>query len=795
MIRAIVRYGRAIRKTLPVSLTLTRIDHYAASPQRKRASVLKAALARSRTDCVAWVDPAYGLTNETLSSLCDAFAASDVGAVTFAGLGRRLTLLGVPSAEGAPRSQVPDAVLYAPAGVAVLHRQRVLDAGGIDDSLVFGHEDADLGWRLALRGLRTVEVRAAAPRGVETSGVPVGDRMLAATHLRHVTANQLATLFVCAGDAWLRTALPCALARIIGLAAADAGLQPSQFDFGRPLADRLSLPVESIARLLALDDLVRHFPALRQRRAREQAARIASDATLIATLFDDALDSAWMDIAGDGARALVRMLGVGTPTSVCLAATVFANASPDDANNPSGAVAAPPRVRLADKGPTLAGDAPRVSIIVLTASGPTHLPDCLTSLAALDYPPDAVEVIVVDNGSREDPAATVTRHYPRARVVRNDHNLGFCGGNNTGAAAASHEWLFFLNDDTRADPRLLRELFATAARRHALSVAAFVVDWTGTEVDYAGGSVNFEARGFQHGIGSSHLAHWQHEHPVAFANGAAMLIRRDVYFAAGGFPDPYFAYYEDVALGWALWLLGHEVWLCPEGVVYHRHHGTSALSTNAARLRNCERNALFTVLTHTSEEGLSDLVSANLLLAAERVVMGAGLGGTVDDQLAFENDHQLPLGERLDPRLYVRHLRAELRRSGARREHGALGSLSRVGIGGATAACRSLFRLARTGSPLPKAGAITERIDVPSDWVATLAGAAEWAARAHEMETRRKSLQQSRCVDDQAVASLSAESWLNAIPAEPERQGEYERAHRAVVDQFGLERLLNELRT
>ena len=731
-----------------------------------------------------------------LQALCDALEPPDVAAATIAGCGQTLTVLGVPALPIAPARPAP--TLYASEGLVVFHRARVLGTGGVDASLVFGHELANLGWRLALRGFRTVEVggispkwpvrlkpdtTTVTPRPDATLDTPKSetptrettadgpDRRGRATRLRHQTANGLATLFVCAGDDWLHSALPAALAREMCLAAVDAGLAPGQFDFGRHIPAKLPLPIESVARLLAIDDLIRHFPALRQRRAREQAARKRSDEEIRALFAGDPVDEAWLDAAGDNAQVLCRMLGVGKQ------GVTFAPAGhhgPTDSERPFA------------KGNSSAD--PPVSIIVLTASGPKHLPDCLDSLAALDYPRDAVEVIVVDNGSLEDSAATVEQHYPGARLIRSDRNLGFCGGNNLGTAAASHEWLFFLNDDTRVDRRLLRAAFDTATRHRAACVGAFVLDWSGRHVDYAGGGVNFEAHGFQHGVESSQPDRWKRERTVAFANGAATLVRRDAYLAAGGFPNAYFAYYEDVALGWALWLLGHQVWLSPDAIVYHRHHGTSVRSANAARQRNCERNACFTLLTHASDALLPDLLTASLLLAAERVTMSIGLGGIIDDRIAFNDDHRLAASARLDPRLYIRQLRAELLRRGARREHGVFGSLSRVGLSGVLDAFGSLYRLARWGgTPAP---AVTDLVETPSDGVATLAAVAEWCQRIGEMEPRRRAMQQTRSAGDDEVLARLAENWLDVIPVEPARQAEYERAHRAVVKQFDLERLI-----
>jgi hypothetical protein len=239
------------------------------------------------TLAVGWLDQTREIPEEILSAMCEALNNPSVAAVTLPGCGRTLTRLGVPASSATQLSASPSSdsarpVLYAAAGLAVFHRMRVLSIGGIDTTLVYGHEDANLGWRLALRGFRTVELST----GIEQlqrdlprrsvcleadlaspakAGHPVQestDAIAQATRLRHETANQLATLFVCAGDDWLRAALPAALARVICLAASDAGLRPDQFDFSAIIPSTFSLPVTAVARLLALDDLIRRLVLL-----------------------------------------------------------------------------------------------------------------------------------------------------------------------------------------------------------------------------------------------------------------------------------------------------------------------------------------------------------------------------------------------------------------------------------------------------------------------------------------------------------------------------------------------------
>ena len=165
-----------------------------------------------------------------------------------------------------------------------------------------------------------------------------------------------------------------------------------------------------------------------------------------------------------------------------------------------------------------------MSIVILTALGPTHLPECLDSLREQTYPADRVEVIVVDNGSAEDPTAAVQRDYPGARVISECRRTsGFAAGNNVGASAATGDYLVFLNDDTRAHPDWLRELVETARRRGAAAVASCILDWSGERIDFVEGAVNFQGKGFQLHYGAPAGSVTLEEKPLLFACGCAML--------------------------------------------------------------------------------------------------------------------------------------------------------------------------------------------------------------------------------------------------------------------------------
>ena len=113
-----------------------------------------------------------------------------------------------------------------------------------------------------------------------------------------------------------------------------------------------------------------------------------------------------------------------------------------------------------------------------------------------------------------------------------------------------------------------------------------------------------------------------------------MLIKRELFLDVGGFDQDFFAIFEDVDLGWRLWLLGYQVKSCPGSIVYHRGHGTFQEHSSARMRYLMHRNALLTVIKFLDmgSGGLGGVVSRGIglwLTTAATVVgivaMGIGL--------------------------------------------------------------------------------------------------------------------------------------------------------------------------
>lgn len=277
-------------------------------------------------------------------------------------------------------------------------------------------------------------------------------------------------------------------------------------------------------------------------------------------------------------------------------------------------------------------DWPTVTIIVLNYNGLEHLKDCFSSLTELDYPAERLRLMLVDNASTDGSVEYMQARYPQVRLVRSEENVGFGSGNNLGAREATGQYVVFLNNDMWVLPQFVRGLVKSVqSGPDVVCAGAKILNWDGTRFDFAGSAADFAGHAYQIGWGKPFTPdRFAEIQPTLFACGGAMMIDRQVFLDVGGFDDDYFIYYEDLDLGWRLWLLGYKVVFAPDAVVHHRHHGTMDSFSDYRKRVLFKRNALYTVLKNYSDENLGRVLPAILLASVDGVVEQAVRRGQLD---------------------------------------------------------------------------------------------------------------------------------------------------------------------
>jgi GT2 family glycosyltransferase len=269
-----------------------------------------------------------------------------------------------------------------------------------------------------------------------------------------------------------------------------------------------------------------------------------------------------------------------------------------------------------------------VSVIVPTAGGKEILAISLDALREQRFAD--FETIVVDNGSSDGTRLLVRARFPEARLVELPVNVGFGAAANAGAAIARGDYLAFLNNDAEPAAGWLEELVA-CARRHprAASVASKILRRSDRSLlDGAGDCLTFSLKAYRRGLGERDERQYETEEEVFSASGTACLWRADAFHALGGFDEAFFAYYEDVDLGFRARIAGYECWYAPRAVALHEGAATTGATWAEFEGFYSFRNRWITIVKNAPTRWLVahlfDIATAEALSLGRALVLGRG---------------------------------------------------------------------------------------------------------------------------------------------------------------------------
>lgn len=207
-------------------------------------------------------------------------------------------------------------------------------------------------------------------------------------------------------------------------------------------------------------------------------------------------------------------------------------------------------------------DRPLVTVVMAVFNGAEFVGEALESVLAQHYRP--TEVIVVDDGSHDD-TGEVVRGFPSVRYIRQE-NQGPAAARNTGIAAATGEFVAFVDHDDRIPPTKLEvqvghllahpELGCVLGRQEILlEPGTTAPDWLRRDrVLNDLGGINF----------------------------VTAVIRRPILDQLGGF-DPSFRTAEDRDLLVRMRAAGVGIEVLPDVVLQRRVHGANLSNENSTR--------------------------------------------------------------------------------------------------------------------------------------------------------------------------------------------------------------------
>lgn len=232
-----------------------------------------------------------------------------------------------------------------------------------------------------------------------------------------------------------------------------------------------------------------------------------------------------------------------------------------------------------------------LTVIIPHYNGKHYLKECLDSIKNQGI---SLEVIIVDNGSQDRSQEYIKESYSEFTLIENRENLGFAVAVNQGISASKGDYIFLLNNDVKLGPKCIDNLIKCLEEDEKIfSAASCMMQYEDkSKLDDAGDEYTLLGWTKKVGEGKSPQKYPEKRDIFSSCAGAA-LYRRSILEEIRCFDERFFAYMEDVDLGYRARIQGYRNVYCPEAVVYHHGSRTTGSRYNQFKIRLAARNNIY----------------------------------------------------------------------------------------------------------------------------------------------------------------------------------------------------------
>ncbi|MGM9476828.1 glycosyltransferase family 2 protein [Pedobacter sp. GSP4] len=218
-----------------------------------------------------------------------------------------------------------------------------------------------------------------------------------------------------------------------------------------------------------------------------------------------------------------------------------------------------------------------VSIVIPNYNGRHLLEKYLPSVfTAAQNAGTTFEVIVIDDGSKDDSISFIQSAYPNIKLLVNDKNRGFSYTCNHGIGEAKHELILLLNSDVKLTPDYFEHQWKYFDKPDTFGVMARIMSFDESRIEDAArllyyGGCRIKANKFYYS-----------ENPTdenvftAYLSGANALVDAKKLKELGGFDEIYSPFSsEDFDLSLRAWQLGWKCYYEHQSVCFHHVSGST----------------------------------------------------------------------------------------------------------------------------------------------------------------------------------------------------------------------------
>ncbi len=178
---------------------------------------------------------------------------------------------------------------------------------------------------------------------------------------------------------------------------------------------------------------------------------------------------------------------------------------------------------------------------------------CVDSLLSAGLPLN--QIIVVDNGSDDNSVEELSKRFGDCLIIiTNKHNKGFAAGVNQGIREAIYKnakWIFLINNDAYVDVTFFDKIIPFLCDEFDILSPIIYYHDRPNKIWFVGDRL-IPGTLFSYGLWKNRIDDGNLPESIAidFANGAGMLIKREVFEKIGFFDEQLFMYGEEVDFCW-----------------------------------------------------------------------------------------------------------------------------------------------------------------------------------------------------------------------------------------------------
>ncbi len=233
----------------------------------------------------------------------------------------------------------------------------------------------------------------------------------------------------------------------------------------------------------------------------------------------------------------------------------------------------------------------KIAVVMVNYNG---LQDTLFAIESVLKSSVEVQIILVDNDSKNNDAEKIKNYCPSVFVIESKENLGFSGGNNLGIKFAlenGFEYILLLNNDTIIDSKMIENLLKHANKTSIVAPKMYYFSEP-DKIWYGGGEINRYTGNAVHITTDNDDTAAEKGRRCTFATGCCMLIHRDVFEKVGLLNESYFMYCEDTEFCLRLLKKNIRILYVPSAKLWHKVSASTGGSESAFCLYYVTRNRL-----------------------------------------------------------------------------------------------------------------------------------------------------------------------------------------------------------